>query len=969
MLEESGVDAGLIRTAETLKAAREALRITPADVVLLDPNLPDSSGIETVEAVVSAAPDAAIVVMSGVADAAVALRALEIGAQDYLIKGTIDSDRLSRAIRYARGRRIARRRLLESEASYRRLYEQSTTINVVVSEEGVIRDANEQFCSLVGVERATLRGVAFGQFCAGNGCRCEPQAGEAPEVELSLRNTAGGVSRVLFARGRIDGEGVLLTGIDVTSRRLAEEERERAREEMQRSRDALQRLLRAGAAVSRALSEEATLAIIANAVADSGWARVLVHSYDGSWGITGVRAVGMSDAELSFLNENRTSPEDRSSKFGAARQAFRISRSFFIPAERLHELNLPGSGLPTPVAADHRTEWKKDDIFYVPMYDSAGRVIGRINLDAPADGRRPTEETIRYLESFAALAAVQLERTRLEQRRTVAEAELRRSESRHRFLAEQAADLITQHDPSGVATYVSPACRKLLGYEPQDLLSRDPFSLIHAADAEAVRGAREALFESDKSVTVRYRVRRKDGGWVWFETSAVATHDMHGRVSEIVCVSRDISDQVAAETALRESDERMRQAQKMEAVGQLAGGVAHDFNNLLTAIQGYLALARGTLPRDHAAVEALDHVEEAARQATGVANALLTFTRRSTGERRPVKLASVVETGMRLLRRTLPASVRVVTKIEDEDLWVEADGTQIQQVVMNLAINARDAMPQGGTLTVTIGRAPEPPPDRAGDFALLSVSDTGAGMTDDVLARIFEPFFTTKPRGQGTGLGLPIVHSIVTQHGGAVQVASRPGEGAAFRVFLPRCQPPAAMGELAPTPELSGRTGGRAVVVEDNQLVRGLMSAMLTALGFRTTQCTDGASARSAAAEGPVDLFVVDVELPDESGVDLLGWLRAGSPELKAVVVSGDPGSAPAGLEDARTVILQKPFQAGDMRARSSGCSATNRKERHHERTRDGCPGRRSRPCAAELCAVAGQDAVDSGRGRGGHDR
>ena len=378
---------------------------------------------------------------------------------------------------------------------------------------------------------------------------------------------------------------------------------------------------------------------------------------------------------------------------------------------------------------------------------------------------------------------------------------------------------------------------------------------------------------------------------------------------------------------LRASDEQLRQSQKLEAVGQLASGVAHDFNNLLTAIQGYVGLAKTTLPANHPAIESLEQVEEASRQATGVAHALLTFTRRGTSQRRPVELGSVIEPALKLLRRTLPASIDLRMEPSATDVWVNADPTQLQQVILNLTINARDAMEGGGQVRVRV-EASEP-----GEAAIV-VSDDGIGMSEAVQARLYEPFFTTKPKGAGTGLGLSIVHGIISEHGGRIVVRSEPGRGSVFRVVLPRVPAPPEGPTLLERSVSLAR--GSVLVVEDDALVRGLICSMLTSLGFESAAAATAAAADTLADSGSFVAALIDIELPDRNGAEMLaGWRRQGR-MFPAVLVTGladgtglsghtkhgrRPGESGSDSEGVGlgeyplgVAVLQKPFRLNDLR-------------------------------------------------------
>ncbi len=493
--------------------------------------------------------------------------------------------------------------------------------------------------------------------------------------------------------------------------------------------------------------------------------------------------------------------------------------------------------------------------------------------------------------------------------RRVAEEALRDSEARYRAVVQDQTELICRLRPDGAISFVNDAFARFFGREAAQLEGVSFHEVFESEAARAISGRVRAVNPEMPLASCELESRDASATHHWFEWSIRLIPSSRDGGGEIQLVGRDITAAKRAIHALREADERLRHRQKMEAVGQLASGVAHDFNNLLTAIRGYLGLARATLPYDHAAIESLNNVEEAARQATGVANALLTFTHRSVSDRRPIELRGVVATAVRLIDRTLPASVVVAADLDrGEGLWVEADPTQLQQVVMNLAINARDAMPQGGTLRIEL--------ERAGDDARLTIADTGVGMSPGVRARIFEPFFTTKPRGQGTGLGLSVVHGIITEHNGTITVNSEPEGGAVFVVTLPlvpAAEPVPSASEERPA---SRPRSGRALLAEDNDLVRGLLSSMLGSLGYEVVDCASGSDAIRILGDtaASFDLLVIDVDLPGLRGPEVVRDLRGRNRTMPVVVVSGQPGEKELAVEDSRTAFLNKPFQLADLR-------------------------------------------------------
>jgi len=381
-----------------------------------------------------------------------------------------------------------------------------------------------------------------------------------------------------------------------------------------------------------------------------------------------------------------------------------------------------------------------------------------------------------------------------------------------------------------------------------------------------------------------------------------------GRIIERVWVEED-----------REAlQEQLHQAQKMEAVGQLAAGVAHDFSNLLTVIRGHTDRVSNKLAKDDTVHTDLDMIQQATHQAGDLTRALLMFSRKLPTEKKPIDLCNLIRELERLLRRVLPAAVELEVNIVCESpLWVSGDQTQLQQVILNLAVNARDAMPDGGTLCVSLSPAAESDiddclpqsSDSYGSFARLVVTDTGVGMPPEVRSRIFEPFYTTKTRGQGTGLGLSIVHGVLNDHGGGIEVQSEVGKGTTFTLVLPCIQPVSLDDATTPSTIMPQGTGELILLAEDNQYVRGIIASTLESLGYEVIQARNGPTTLELYAERRDEfrLFMLDVNLPGCSGLACLRELRESGITTPAIVITGNITLDPDEL-DSETILLRKPF-------------------------------------------------------------
>jgi PAS domain S-box-containing protein len=485
------------------------------------------------------------------------------------------------------------------------------------------------------------------------------------------------------------------------------------------------------------------------------------------------------------------------------------------------------------------------------------------------------------------------------------EARLRESEDRYRSLVEHAPIGIGVHQ-HGRFVYANARLASMLGAAgPADLIGLPIIDTVHPDWRERVLERIRAVTENGEfTPTIEERLIGLDGRILDVEVVGTA------------CTYRG---QPGIQVALLDTTERKRlqshllQSQKMEAVGRLASGVAHEFGNLLTAITGYAALAKRTLSPNHPAVQALNRVQEAAEQAAGVTGSLLTFGRRSGGDKSPVALMEPAERAARLLKRTLPAAVELVLRSEGP-VWVMADVNQIQQAVVNLALNARDAMqgPAGGRLEIRVGPAP------GGEgLAQVRVGDTGQGMSPEVLARVFEPFFTTKAPGEGTGLGMAIVQRIAEDHGGRVEVSSHLGEGTTVTMLLPRIAPPVEPGPSAAAP---GAGHGRTVLLAGAaRHARELMAGALIDMGCTVVQAADGPGLmerRAALASAPA-LLIVSAALPGRSGVECLAALRRAGDRTPAIVVC-ETAREGEGL-DERSTPLVEPFPMSEMVAIAAG--------------------------------------------------
>lgn len=486
---------------------------------------------------------------------------------------------------------------------------------------------------------------------------------------------------------------------------------------------------------------------------------------------------------------------------------------------------------------------------------------------------------------------------------------LRESEARYRLITQNTSDLIAIIDEQRCFRYVSPSVTTLLGYAPDELIGADALAALHPDDRPlSERYWREVMSQMRTTATFRYR--HADGSWLWFECDLKAV--LQDGAYSLIVVGRDITER-------RELEARLLQVQKMDAIGRLAGGVAHDFNNLLAVITGCTELARQALDDDHPATPELVEIQKATVRAAALTRQLLAFARRQIFEPRLVNLNTLILDMEKLLRRLIREDI-VLRTLPSPDLWsVRADPGQIEQVIVNLAVNARDAMPHGGLLTIATANiisdealARTHPTLDPGPYVQLVVSDTGIGMTDEVRRRAFEPFFTTKEAGAGTGLGLATCYGIVAQHQGVIDLTSAEGRGTTVTIYLPRAERSAATVAPAATATADSCGTETILLVEDDPAVRELTARVLRAHGYTVIEAADGDTAINVARSGgaSVQLLLSDHVMPHMSGVRLAELLAGMFPHLKVLMMSGyaDDGTSTRMADASGAPVLQKPF-------------------------------------------------------------
>ena len=540
---------------------------------------------------------------------------------------------------------------------------------------------------------------------------------------------------------------------------------------------------------------------------------------------------------------------------------------------------------------------------FVRPFVQLGSAVSRLASSGRWESPRPR---YREFQAFADALTISLES------RAVANRALAEGEQRYRAVVEDLPLFICRFNSARRMTFVNDALCHYFGKRPEQLLGTDFLQLVPPQDQEQVRAELAALGPARPISTYEHSALSGEGKIRWVRWTDRAICDSDGRVIGFQSIGQDITEQ-------RELEERFRQSQRMETVGRLAGGVAHDFNNILTAIMGHASFALQSAAGDAVTEADIQEVLKSAERARNLTQQLLAFSRKQIIEPKLLDLNDLILDMDRMLRRLIGESIELVT-LPCRDLGlVKADPGQIEQVLINLVVNAHDAMPHGGTLTIeTLRRTLDESYSvkdgdlTPGDYVMLAVSDTGEGMSEETLSHLFEPFFTTKSAGEGTGLGLATVHGIVKQHRGHIWVYSEVGKGSTFKVYLPLAQEKQVC-DRTDESEASKPTGAEVVLVaEDEPAVRHVAVRMLQRLGYRVLEATTGEEALRLARsyQGPVHLLLTDVVMPQMGGRELAGRLKAIRPESRVLFVSGYTHSDVHhhGVLDDGVHFLQKPF-------------------------------------------------------------
>jgi len=501
--------------------------------------------------------------------------------------------------------------------------------------------------------------------------------------------------------------------------------------------------------------------------------------------------------------------------------------------------------------------------------------------------------------------------------RRLAEAALTHSEAQLRLMWEKSMDGMRLIGRDGTILRVNPAFARMFAKAPESLPGQPFTSCYRSEDRERIMARYRERVESG---TVERRIEcvlhRWDGEAIWVEGSNTPIEQPSGPV--VFTILRDVTQRKGAEQERASLEAQLRQAQKLESIGRLAGGIAHDFNNLLTVINGYSGLLLGKLSATDPMRKSVGEIRKAGERAAALTQQLLTFSRRQSVEAKPLNLGELLTSAESMIQRLVGADMEVTVGADGSPAWVMADAGQVQQVLLNLVVNARDAMPQGGKLTIEVSQLQIDRPElldcaelAPGSYVLLKVTDNGTGMDAETRQRAFEPFFTTKEEGKGTGLGLSIVYGIVRQSGGAIALDTAPGQGSAFRIYLPEL-PQASRAAEAGASSSSGLQGSEAILlVENHEQVRAVTADILRSCGYRVIEAATASEAMLGAARSsePIHLLLTDIQMPQGTGMELAERLRPMQPGMRVLYMSGTEGQ----LVSPR---IAKPFNQATLTAK-----------------------------------------------------
>ena len=588
----------------------------------------------------------------------------------------------------------------------------------------------------------------------------------------------------------------------------------------------------------------------------------------------------------------------------------------------LHDVELLGTIFLAVIVFSSLVAWRLQRYISAPILELAG-IAKKISQEPEYDikvERRSHDEIGRLYTAFGDLLQA-INRRRQEKEEALSA--LRQSEARFRNVVQDQTELIVRYEADGTIAFVNEAYCKFFGLSDDELLGRSLFELIPLQHREQVAAIIESISPDEPVVTHEQRMHRRDGEERWFSwTNRGIIVD--GEIEEYQGVGRDITQSKRMQLEKERLAQQLNSSQRLETIGTMAGGIAHDFNNILTPIIGYVELAEKDLPVDHPAVNKLRVIGEGANRARELVQHILAFSREAEQSREPVEIAHVVLDCVKLLRASIPRTVDIRTTVSPDTGLVLGDESQLHQVILNLCTNAAYSMREtGGTLSVELDavqlagdQLPEKSELSAGNYVLIRVKDTGCGIDPNALDKIFDPFFTTKPVGEGTGLGLSVVHGIVAKHDGHIDVQSEVGVGTSFSIYLPSCEEPGSEVALEHRELVGGDE--KILFIDDEEFIRIMAEELLQRLGYSVMVASNASEALEMLDQvrDGVDLVITDQTMPGKTGLQLAEELRAKLPSLPIVLCTGFGGSS-FSVDDAQSsgvaCILKKPYELHEL--------------------------------------------------------
>ena len=970
-----------LNRVETLRGAIDYLLEAPeTQVVLLDLGLPDSVGMDTFRKLIRQVPEVPVVVLTGLRDSAAAVEAVREGAQDYLVKGEISAGLLYRAMRYAVERHRTDRMLRENEMKFRLLFEEAPIPYQSLGEDDHLVAVNKAWLDALGYKWEDVSGRNFGDFLTPHGQQgfvvnfpVLRKEGQISDVELEMVRADGSTITVLF-EGRIasDEQGITkrthCVFQDITDKKQAEqalrENEERFRtvadftydweywigtddellfvspsceritgysaQEFLDDYSLMERIIHPDDMddvmkhfhVARKVHYESSYSVDFRIIHRDGQTRWINHVCRPVYGKDG-NPLGRRASNRNITDRKRAEETLRENE-----ERF---RSLFENSLDAILLTIPdGRILMANPAACQMFDLTEEEICLggreglVDVTDPrlklaleerkrTGKFQGELNFKRKDGAVFPAElSTVLFTDANGGWKSTMIIRD---------VAGRRRSEEAQRRLAtavEQAAEAIVITDKQGTIQYVNPAFGRITGYPRDDVIGKNPRILKSGEhDEEFYKELWDTISRGDIWAG-RLINKRQDGSLYQEDATISPVLDASGRIVNYVAVKRDVTREV-------ELHNQLVHAQKMESLGTMAGGIAHDFNNLLTVILGYSELLQADEGLPERVRADLQKILYAGRNGADLVKRLLTFGRKAETKPRPLNLNQELKQLQKLLQRTIAKMIRVELHLAEGLHAIHADPGQLEQILLNLAVNAEHAMREAGRLileteNVTLDEdyCSTHLEANPGHYVLLTVSDTGRGMDKQVLEHIFEPFFTTKGPGEGTGLGLAMVFGIVKAHGGYIRCYSEPGVGTTFRMYFP-----AIRGEFRKDEEtlsvLAKSEGGHETIllVDDEEFVRSLGERILRTVGYQVITACSGKEALEVyrQQQSKPDLVILDLIMPEMGGTECLQFLLAEAPGVKVIIASGFSPNGPskAALEEGAKGFVKKPYDIREL--------------------------------------------------------